>query len=308
MLDVRKGKTGVSLDVPASDFQPPASKSGVASNSRASRGSRFQPDETARLDRAGAAPRNLLLTIRFDGSGYHGWQVQRNAVSVQEVFQTALEKVLGERPDLKGCSRTDSFVHALEFCVSFRTERDIPCGRLTGALNHFLPDDIAVLSCREVPLPFHARYSCTGKKYLYRVWTSPVRDPFLRGRVLHYWYPLDLGRMNHAAACLLGTHDFTSFCAKDARRAGRMERTVTKAVWERIDCNEADFRIAADGFLYHMVRILVGTLLRVSRKKLEPEDIPRILLARDRAVAGPTAPPQGLYLRKVFYEDVNVDG
>ena len=308
MSDVRKGRAGAPLDIPASNFEPPASKSGVASNSRASRGLEFQPDETARPDRAGTAPRNLLLTIRYDGSGYHGWQVQRNAVSVQRVFQAALEKILGERPDLKGCSRTDSFVHALEFCVSFRTEREIPCERLAGALNHFLPDDIAVLSCREVPLSFHARYSCKGKEYVYRVWTNPVRDPFLRGRVLHYWYPLDLGRMNRAADFFLGTHDFTSFCARDAREPGRMERTVTKAGWSRIDRNEADFCIAADGFLYHMVRIMVGTLLRVSQNKLKPEDMPRILLACDRTAAGPTAPPQGLYLRKVFYEDVKDDG
>jgi tRNA pseudouridine(38-40) synthase len=156
--------------------------------------------------------RNLLLVIRYDGARYHGWQVQQNAVTVQQVFQDALERILGERPDVKGCSRTDAFVHALEFCVSFRTERGIPCGRLVGALNHFLPEDIAVLSCREVPVEFHARYSCTGKEYQYLIWNRKERDPFLRGRALHYWYPLDLGRLNRAAAFFLGAHDFTSFC------------------------------------------------------------------------------------------------
>jgi tRNA pseudouridine38-40 synthase len=250
--------------------------------------------------------RNLLLTIRYDGANYHGWQIQKNAVSVQQVFQAALEKILGERPDLKGCSRTDSFVHALEFCVSFRTERDIPCQRLVGALNHFLPDDIAALSCREVPDGFHARYSCAGKEYVYLIWNRQTPDPFLRGRALHYWYPLDLDRMNRAAACFLGEHDFTSFCAKDARRPGNLARTVTKAEWSRKG-DRVIFSVAADGFLYHMVRIMVGTMLRVSQGKLEPESIPRILRARDRAAAGPTAPPQGLYLKKVFYEDVNRD-
>ncbi len=244
--------------------------------------------------------RNLLLVLRYDGSRYHGWQVQQNAVTVQQVFQDALEKVLGARPDVKGCSRTDSFVHALEFCVGFRTDRDIPCARLRGALNHFLPEDIAVLSCREAPEDFHARYSCTGKEYQYLIWNREVRDPFLRGRALHYWYPLDLGRLNRAAACFLGPHDFTSFCAQDAREPGRMTRTVTKSEWSR-DGGLVRYSVAADGFLYHMVRILVGTMLRVAQGRLAPEDMPGILAAKDRGAAGPTAPPQGLYLKKVRY-------
>ncbi|WP_346347648.1 tRNA pseudouridine(38-40) synthase TruA [Thermocaproicibacter melissae] len=250
--------------------------------------------------------RNLLLTLRYDGSNYHGWQIQQNAVTVQQVFQEALAKILGECPDVKGCSRTDSFVHALEFCVSFKTEHTIPCERLIGALNHFLPEDIAAISCREVPLDFHARYSCIGKEYVYRIWNCRTRDPFLRGRALHYWYPLDLEKLNRAAACFLGKHDFTSFCAVDAREPGNMERTVTKAVWSR-EGNMVEFTVAADGFLYHMVRIMVGTMLRVAQGKLQPEDISRILLACDRSAAGPTAPPQGLFLKQVFYRDVKRD-
>jgi tRNA pseudouridine38-40 synthase len=250
--------------------------------------------------------RNLLLTLRYDGSNYHGWQIQQNAVTVQQVFQEALAKILGECPDVKGCSRTDSFVHALEFCVSFKTEHTIPCERLVGALNHFLPEDIAAISCREVPLDFHARYSCIGKEYVYRIWNCRTRDPFLRGRALHYWYPLDLEKLNRAAACFLGKHDFTSFCAVDAREPGNMERTVTKAVWSR-EGNMMEFTVAADGFLYHMVRIMVGTMLRVAQGKLQPEDISRILLACDRSAAGPTAPPQGLFLKQVFYRDVKRD-
>lgn len=252
--------------------------------------------------------RNLLLTICYDGSNYHGWQVQQNAVSVQSVFQEALWRVLGERPDIKGCSRTDSFVHALEFCISFRTEHTIPCGRLVGALNHFLPRDIAVRSCAEVPPDFHARYSCTGKEYEYRIWNERVRDPFLEGRALHYWNELDLPRLNRAAARFAGPHDFTSFCAADARERGNMVRTVTEADWSR-EGGLVRFTVAADGFLYHMVRIMVGTLLRVAEGKLEPGDIERILAAKDRRAAGPTAPPQGLYLKKVYYrKDVNRDG
>ena len=114
--------------------------------------------------------RNLLLTICYDGTQYHGWQIQQNSLAVQQVFQEALQKVLDERPDLKGCSRTDSGVHAYAYCISLKTEHDIPCSRLVGALNHFLPSDIAVLNCREVAEDFHARYSCRGKEYVYKIW------------------------------------------------------------------------------------------------------------------------------------------
>mgnify|MGYP000847425469 CR=1 FL=1 len=248
--------------------------------------------------------KNLLLTIRYLGSRYHGWQVQQNAVTVQQVFQDALEKVLGERPDVKGCSRTDAGVHALEFCISFQTECRIPCGRLIGALNHFLPQDIAVLACHEVPLTFHARYSCTGKQYVYQILNRRVRDPFLQDRTLHYWYEMNLERLNSAASCFLGSHDFTSFCAEDAREPGNMTRTVAESKWSR-NGDIVRFTVAADGFLYHMVRIMVGTMLWVAQGRLEPEDMSRILDTRNRAAAGPTAPPQGLYLQKVFYKDVN---
>lgn len=250
--------------------------------------------------------RNLLLTLCFDGADYHGWQIQQNAVSIQQVFQQALGRVLESQPEIKACSRTDAFVHAREFCVSLRTDRAIPCERLTGALNHFLPDDIAVLSCREVPEEFHARYSCLGKEYEYLIWNEKIRNPFLNGRALHYWYPLDLPRLNRAAACLTGSHDFTSFCAVDARERGNLTRTVTEARWMR-NGGKVSFFVTADGFLYHMVRILVGTMLRVAEGKLVPEDMKRILAARDRKAAGPTAPPQGLYLNKVFYKDVKLN-
>lgn len=250
--------------------------------------------------------RNLLVTICFDGANYHGWQVQKNAVSVQEVFQQALHRILGTQTNVKGCSRTDSFVHARRFCISFHTEHEIPCERLAGALNHFLPREIAVLSCREVPAEFHARYSCLGKEYEYLIWNERVRNPFLNGRALHYWYPMDLERLNRAASRLLGSHDFTSFCAVDARERGDMTRTVTEAYWKR-DGGAVSFFVSADGFLYHMVRILVGTMLRVAEGKLEPEDVGRILEARSRKAAGPTAPPQGLYLNRVFYKDVKLN-
>lgn len=251
--------------------------------------------------------RNLLLTICYDGTRYHGWQIQQNSLAVQQVFQEALGRVLKDVPDLKGCSRTDSGVHAYAYCISLKTEHDIPCDRLVGALNHFLPSDIAALDCREVPLDFHARYSCEGKEYIYKIWNNPIRSPFLDGHALHYWYPMDLEKLNAAAHCFIGSHDFTSFCTLDSRERGDMTRTVTKAELQK-EGDLITFTVAADGFLYNMVRIMVGTLLRVAQGKFQPQDIPAILQAKNRKAAGPTAPPHGLYLNRVFYEDSIFDG
>ena len=244
--------------------------------------------------------RNLLLTICYDGKNYHGWQIQQNAVTVQQVFQEALAKALGTAPDLKGCSRTDTGVHAREFCISMKTESGIPCGQLVGALNHYLPMDIAVLRCREVGPDFHARYSCLGKEYIYQIWNAPVRNPFLNGYALHYRYPLDAEMLDRAAACFLGTHDFTSFCTLGAQPQEDASRTVTSARVAR-EGDMVRFTVAADGFLYNMVRIMAGTLLRVAQGRLAPERVEKVIQAKDRRAAGPTAPPCGLYLNRVFY-------
>lgn len=244
--------------------------------------------------------RNLLLTISYVGTDYHGWQIQENALTVQEVFQKALFAVTGLSEDIKACSRTDTGVHAREFCVSLLTESKIPPERLAAALNHSLPWDIAVKNCKAVPLDFHARYSCKGKEYTYEIWNHPVREPFLEGRALHYWYPIDEALLDRAAKHYLGSHDFSSFCTLDSRERGDLTRTVTEAKVERRG-DLVVFTVAADGFLYNMVRIMTGTLLRVQQGKLSPEDIPGILAAEDRRAAGPTAPACGLYLNRVFY-------
>ena len=143
--------------------------------------------------------RNFLIKLCYDGSCYHGWQIQENALSVQEVFQGALRQVIGDDFDVKGCSRTDSGVHANQYCISLKTGHRIPCERLVAALNRFLPMDMAVKGCRSVSLDFHARYSCKGKEYVYQIWNHPVRDPFLRQRALHYWYPIDEALLDRAA-------------------------------------------------------------------------------------------------------------
>lgn len=238
--------------------------------------------------------------MMYDGSHYHGWQVQNNAITVQEVFQKALHKVLGTETDIKGCSRTDSGVHANMYCVSFYTEHRIPVERLPAAVNHYLPNSIAVLSASEEDEDFHARYSCKGKEYIYKIWNADIRNPFLDGYALHYWYKLDIDLMNAAASHLIGYHDFTSFCTLDNREKGDFHRTIKKLSVSK-ENNMVTITVEADGFLYNMVRIIVGTLLYVAQGKIYPCDIPDIIKAEDRSYAGPTAPPEGLYLNKVFY-------
>lgn len=244
--------------------------------------------------------RNFLIKLSYDGARYHGWQIQENALTVQEVFQDALYKITGLREDIKACSRTDTGVHAREFCVSLKTESPIAPERLLAALNHYLPEDVAVKSCEPVSLDFHARYSCQGKEYVYQIWNHPVRDPFLAGRALHYWYPIDEELLDRAAKAYVGRHDFSSFCTLDKREKGDLTRTVTTSKVERAG-DLVTFTVAADGFLYNMVRIMVGTLLQVQQGKFTPEDIPGIIQAKDRKAAGPTAPAWGLYLNRVFY-------
>ena len=213
--------------------------------------------------------RNLLLTISYDGKRYHGWQIQQNAVAVQEVFQNALQKVLGALPDIKGCSRTDSGVHAYEYCVSVKTDHAIPCERLVGALNHFLPEDMAVHACREVGRISTPGIPVLARSMFIKIGTIPFGTVFA-GYALHYWYPLDVDQLNQAAQGYLGRHDFTSFCTVDSRERGDLTRCVTKSqVTQQGDM--VLFTVAADGFLYNMVRIMVGTLLRVAQGKIEPE-------------------------------------
>ncbi|MGN0453288.1 MAG: tRNA pseudouridine(38-40) synthase TruA [Ruminococcus sp.] len=244
--------------------------------------------------------RNLLITIRYDGSSFHGWQVQKNALTVQEVFQNAVASVIGECPDIKGCSRTDSGVHANMFCISMKTCHSIPCERLLAALNTFLPDTVAVTGVREVPLDFHARYSTLGKRYIYKVHNSAIRDPFLSGRVHRYRRSIDTELLNKSAQDFVGSHDFTSFCTLDKREKGDFVRKVKEfKVWREGDM--VYFSVTADGFLYNMVRIMVGTLLYINEGGLRPDSIPEILKSFDRSCAGPTAPACGLYLDEVFY-------
>ena len=243
----------------------------------------------------------LLLTLRYDGSRYHGWQVQKNGVTVQETLQDAVERLTGVRSGIIGCSRTDSGVHANMFCCTFDTDCPLREGRMTKALNAYLPRDIAVYGCREVAADFHPRYAALGKRYIYRIWNASDRNPFWEGRAFHCRQPLDAAFLSEQAADYIGFHDFAAFCAAGSS-VESTERSVRRAEVER----QGDlivYTVEADGFLYNMVRILAGTLMAVGMGQRKPEEMPDILAACDRAAAGPTAPAKGLMLVGMEYQD-----
>ena len=245
--------------------------------------------------------RTLLLTLRFLGTNYHGWQVQENAKSIMEEVQDAVEALFGTRDPVTGCSRTDTGVHAEMFCCTLRTENPISCYRLIAGMNAKLPEDIAVSDCIEVPDDFHPRYDATAKQYRYRIWNGKARNPFWEGRAHYVHPPLDAERMNENAKDFLGTHDFTSF-TNSKEVINDNVRTVRRAEVFR-EGDSIVFLVEADGFLYNMVRIMAGTLLAMETGQRESGSIPAILEARDRNAAGKTAPACGLYLHRVFYED-----
>lgn len=242
--------------------------------------------------------RNLLFTISFDGSAYHGWQVQENAVTVQETLQDAYEHICGTRDNITGCSRTDAGVHANMYCCNIRTENNMECGRLVTAMNAVLPDDISVQSCREIGYDFHARYDCKSKEYIYKIWNSPNKNPFLFKYSYQYKYPLEESFLDRQAKEFIGTYDFRAFCAAGSSVEDTV-RTVTDAGVSR-EGDMVVFRVEADGFLYNMVRIMVGTLIGISGGKIE-DTIKDIIISGDRNRAGITARPEGLFLNRVVY-------
>ncbi len=243
-----------------------------------------------------------LLTLAFDGTEYCGFQVQPNGRSVAAAFQDGLEAVLGCRPDIKGCSRTDAGVHALGFAVSFSAETRIPPEKLPLALNTRLPRDIRVLKAQRVPDGFHARYAAHTKTYRYRIRNSRIDSPFEE----RYYYRLpgrlDEKRMDQAARLFVGRHDFLAFCAAHSSAAAKGDtvRTITGCGVARRG-ETVEITVTADGYLYNMVRILAGTLCEVGAGRLAPEAIPTILASRDRRLAGPTLPAKGLFLDHVDY-------
>lgn len=243
---------------------------------------------------------NIALRLKYDGSAYHGWQIQKNDITVAETMEQALGRVCGHRVKLTGCGRTDAGVHALRYCANFRTDCTIPVDRIPLAVNAQLPGDIAVTDAVIVPDDFNAISSCLKKEYIYKILNSNIRDPFLEKRVCFYPQHLDTDLMKEAASKFEGTHDF-----KAVRSEGTPTKTTVRTVYH---CNvekSGDLitvSICADGFLYNMCRAIVGTLVYASYGKINPSDIPALLESRNRRLTGPTMPPQGLYLNRVWYE------
>ena len=245
--------------------------------------------------------RNLRFTVEYDGTAYQGWQRQPSGPSIQGTLEKAIGKMTGEFVTVIGAGRTDSGVHALNQVANFRTDSTIPAANFQKGLNSLLPRDIAVKSLSDVDPSFHSRFDARGKVYLYRIVTGPVRPVLLRHFAWHVRQPLDLDRMGEGASYFIGTLDFTSFCATHCDTRGRI-RTVSRALLTPREEGEILFAIEADGFLRHMVRNIVGLLVDIGKGKITPEETLEILAARDRRRAAMTAPPQGLFLKEVFYE------
>ncbi|MBQ9647989.1 MAG: tRNA pseudouridine(38-40) synthase TruA [Oscillospiraceae bacterium] len=250
--------------------------------------------------------RNIALKLMYNGTAYHGWQVQKNAVSVAETLLRALVMVCGDAVRLTGCGRTDAGVHAEHYIANFHTNSRIPIDRLPFAVNTHTPEDIVVKEAFEMPEDFNAIGSCLKKEYTYRIYNSRIKNPFYVNRAYFYPKHLDEAVMDRAARAFEGTHDFRAVSS-----VGTETRTTVRTIYycyvTRAD-ELLELKVCANGFLYNMVRAIAGTVLYAAEGKLAAGDIPAILDAGDRTLAGPTVPPGGLYLTKLWYEDERLNG
>jgi tRNA pseudouridine38-40 synthase len=267
--------------------------------------------------------KNWRVVVAYDGTDYSGWQVQPGEPTIQGEIQAALRRVTGENPLPQGSGRTDAGVHALGQVASFALQAAIPADNLCRALNRTLPDAIRIVEAESVPHHFHARHSATAKTYEYRVFREKICSPFLTRYVYPCAWPLDLNDLQAAARIFEGEHDFLSFAATDPDCTARTQaencdsefpaktsiRTVFSSGWEETQGPFGAllvYRVRGNGFLHHMVRNFVGTLLDVGRGRLAVDAIPEILKAKARAAAGPTAPARGLFLHSVEYDEANL--
>ena len=246
--------------------------------------------------------KRILLTVSYDGTAYVGWQYQDNGPSIQDEIEKALQKALGTFVRVTGASRTDAGVHALGQRAHFDTCSSIPPEKYPFVLNRYLPEDIRVTEARQVPEDFHARFQAVGKMYTYRIHNAPHASAILRNCTAHVPVQLDEEAMRRCAQPLIGTHDFIAFCAAGGQ-AKTSVRTIDFFDVQRQD-TEVTLRVHGNGFLYNMCRAMVGTMVYASYGKLSPEEIPDLLAKGDRRLTGPTMPPQGLYLNRVWYEGV----
>jgi tRNA pseudouridine38-40 synthase len=252
--------------------------------------------------------RYFKLTIAYDGTDFHGWQMQANKPTIQGEIVNVLERVTREKIFLHGAGRTDAGVHALGQVASFKTQSALSAQEFQRALNALLPPAIRIVLAEEVGPDFHARWSARRKTYRYRLYRGKVVPPTLWRYVLHYPFPLDEDAMGDAAARFVGTHDFTAFAASADSEDGGGERSAEREIYSSElrhtdDGEELQFTVSGRSFLRYMVRKMVGTLLEVGRGRLEPEDIDRLYESKDRRKAGPTVPPQGLVMLEVQHNE-----
>lgn len=245
--------------------------------------------------------RNIALSLMYVGTAYHGWQIQKNGVTVESTLEKALSSVVGHPVKCVGAGRTDAGVHALKYVANFHTSSSIPCDRLPLAVNTRLPDDIVVTRATEVSEGFNAIGSCLKKEYTYRIYNSRIRNAFFVDRAWFYPKRLDEDIMQACARQMVGTHDFAAL-----RSVGTETKTTVRTVYYFNITRQGDLiecKVCANGFLYNMVRAMVGTCVYASEGKLSPDDLPGIMEARNRTAAGPTAPPGGLYMSELWYEE-----
>ena len=244
--------------------------------------------------------KRVKLVVAYDGTNYHGWQVQDNGITIEEVLNRTISELVQEDIKVIGASRTDAGVHACGNVAVFDTESRIPGDKFSFALNQRLPEDIRIQESCEVDADFHPRYADTVKTYEYNILNLRFERPTKRLYAAFCYYPMDIERMNQAAAYLIGEHDFKSFCS-----AGAQVQTTVRTIYA-VNVTKADdmvhIRITGNGFLYNMVRIIAGTLMQVGTGLMEPEQVKEILEARDRSKAGPTAVAKGLTLVEIRYE------
>ena len=250
--------------------------------------------------------RNIALVLMYNGTAYHGWQVQKTETSVAQTLEKGLSMVCGHPVKVIGCGRTDAGVHAEHYVANFRTESRIPVDRLPFAVNTHIPEDIVVKAAYEVADDFNAIGSCIQKEYTYRIYNSRIKNPFYVHRAYFYPKKLDEDLMDRAARMFEGTHDFAA-----VRSVGTNVRSTVRTIYYcrvRRQGDLSGYNSCNVLFLYNMVRAITGTVLYAAEGKLMPEDIPEILNSGNRTLAGPTAPPGGLYLTRVWYEDERLNG
>ena len=248
--------------------------------------------------------RNIALFLTYVGTAYHGWQVQKNNITVGETLEKACARVVGHRVHVTGCGRTDAGVHALRYVANFRTESTIPVDRIPYVLNTHLPQDIVITDAREMSDSFNAIGSCVKKEYTYLIYNSRIRDPFYVNRAWFYPKHLDETVMQAAADQFVGTHDFAA-----VRSVGTEVKSTVRTVHYYTVERENELirlKVCANGFLYNMARAMAGTLVWAAEGKIRPEELGAILERGDRTAAGPTVPPGGLYMTQLWYETPEV--